>query len=495
MLFFFAPRLAAIYRRLLWNSRCSTWLVSYAEGWRERATSVRRRTGKYWVPTWNWTFRRPKQGHGNLVIPLNHWMWTFLWQRGYGSWLAWPDFILFSVLFVTSCSLMSNVNIMLMMSTQAAKHHSRLASAYSKMDGDEEEDLAVLIYKSSKTTKARAAAAAAAAAAEEKGRWKLPAGLRTARTSTRKRSFATQDNEASIDRPGKRSAAIKNKRNFTEDNQQVGGNADWRKYAKICSANGCTTLARKGQVCIRHGATWTNKKYSSEGCTNQAHKGGVCKRSFATQDNEASIDRPGKRSAAIKNKRNFTEDNQQVGGNADWRKYAKICSANGCTTLARKGQVCIRHGATWTNKKYSSEGCTNQAHKGGVCKRHGAKSKLCSKEGCTNVVIKGGVCVKHGAKVKIYLCNSEGCTNKAHCGHGAKRKRCSNDGCTNQAQRGGVCKKHGANCTPYDASTAFGSEYEKTTAIWLYAISALLEIHTKEVVMMFLGRLSSVKKS
>ena len=48
--------------------------------------------------------------------------------------------------------------------------------------------------------------------------------------------------------------------------------------------------------------------------------------------------------------------------------------------------------------------------------------------------------------------------------HGAKMKRCSSEGCTNQAQRRGVCKRHGAYLNTQDESTAFGSEYERTTA-------------------------------
>ena len=74
--------------------------------------------------------------------------------------------------------------------------------------------------------------------------------------------------------------------------------------------------------------------------------------------------------------------------------------------------------------------------------RHGAKTKQCSSAGCTNQARKGGVCVKHGAKVK----------------------RCSSEGCSNQAVRGGVCIRHGAYRNALDESTAFGSEYEKTTA-------------------------------
>ena len=70
----------------------------------------------------------------------------------------------------------------------------------------------------------------------------------------------------------------------------------------------------------------------------------------------------------------------------------------------------------------SADGCTNQAKKGGVCVRHGAKLKRCSYEGCTNIAVQGGVCMRHGAKLK----------------------RCSSDGCTNRAVQGGVCRKHGA---------------------------------------------------
>jgi len=90
---------------------------------------------------------------------------------------------------------------------------------------------------------------------------------------------------------------------------------------------------------------------------------------------------------------------------------------------------------------------TNQAKKGGVCIKHGAEKKQCSTEGCTNKAQKGGVCVKHGATKK--RCSREGCTNQAQIGevyirHGAKMKRCNREGCTNKAIHGGVCMKHGA---------------------------------------------------
>ena len=49
--------------------------------------------------------------------------------------------------------------------------------------------------------------------------------------------------------------------------------------------------------------------------------------------------------------------------------------------------------------------------------------------------------------------------------HGAKVKLCRNEGCTNNALRGGVCWRHGASYrNTHDESTAFGSEFEMTTA-------------------------------
>ena len=102
--------------------------------------------------------------------------------------------------------------------------------------------------------------------------------------------------------------------------------------------------------------------------------------------------------------------------------------------------------------------------------RHGAKKKQCSIEECTNKAVQGGVCRRHGAKVEIKLCSYEGCVNQVInngvcISHGAKRKkRCSQEGCTNQAKRRGVCKRHGAYRNANDESTAFGSEFEQTTA-------------------------------
>ena len=72
------------------------------------------------------------------------------------------------------------------------------------------------------------------------------------------------------------------------------------------------------------------------------------------------------------------------------------CSKVGCTNQARKGGLCMRHGAKY--KRCSSDGCTNQAREGGVCIKHGSKLKRCSTDGCTNYAREGGMCIKHGAR-------------------------------------------------------------------------------------------------
>jgi len=100
----------------------------------------------------------------------------------------------------------------------------------------------------------------------------------------------------------------------------------------------------------------------------------------------------------------------------------------------------------------------------GLCKQHGAQIKRCSSKGCINQAQRGGVFAMHGAKVK--QCSSEGCTNKVVNGRAwirywSKKKLCSNEGCTNQAKQRG---RHGAYRNTQNGSTAFGSEYEMTTA-------------------------------
>jgi len=77
-----------------------------------------------------------------------------------------------------------------------------------------------------------------------------------------------------------------------------------------------------------------------------------------------------------------------------------------------------------TRRLCSVEGCTKQAKKGGICIKHGAKVRKCSHEGCTNNALKSGLCIRHGAKITRRTCKFQGCTNKVQCA--------------------GVCFRHGA---------------------------------------------------
>ena len=175
---------------------------------------------------------------------------------------------------------------------------------------------------------------------------------------------------------------------------------------KRCSSDGCTNLAQKGGVCIKHGATVKRKKRCShDGCTKQAKNGGLCMKHGAK---------------------------------------VKRCSIEECKSYAQNGGLCMKHGAKV--KQCSKDGCTKQARNGGLCRKHGAKVKQCSSAGCENNALRGGKCWTHGDKPK---CSTSGCQNYAVkrgvcIRHGAKDllKKCRNENCSNVAWRGGFCYRH-----------------------------------------------------
>ena len=101
------------------------------------------------------------------------------------------------------------------------------------------------------------------------------------------------------------------------------------------------------------------------------------------------------RNASTKRKTQPSKETKLTQQKFDWKKYQKKCMNEGCTNHAKRGGLCIRHGAKV--KRCSSEGCTNTAQNGGVCMRHGAKVKRCISEGCTNIAKKGGMCWRHRA--------------------------------------------------------------------------------------------------
>eukprot|EP00984_Skeletonema_dohrnii_P031239 scaffold23483_cov118-Skeletonema_dohrnii-CCMP3373.AAC.2 len=127
------------------------------------------------------------------------------------------------------------------------------------------------------------------------------------------------------------------------------------------------------------------------------------------------------KSAVTKKKRKPSEDaaidDERAPKKLARKWHSKFCSAHSCTTKARIGGLCCRHGG---KKLCSKRGCTNMATIGGVCITHGARYRQCSYDGCENIVRRNGLCIRRGEKS---LCNREGCTN--------------------QAFKGGLCWRHG----------------------------------------------------
>ena len=132
---------------------------------------------------------------------------------------------------------------------------TRRATVSSSQTKSEEEDLAVLIYKTSKTARERAAAAAAAAAKTEKKEESSSSSASTYlnTTSTRK-AYATTDNLAPVEVNSEDRHPKGRKRKSPEaaEYKLTSNNAPKKRQQKKCSAEGCTSQAQNGGVCIRH---------------------------------------------------------------------------------------------------------------------------------------------------------------------------------------------------------------------------------------------------
>jgi hypothetical protein len=141
-------------------------------------------------------------------------------------------------------------------------------------EGDD--DYAALIYRESQLRKAEAAAAAAAAEKDAKKKKTSSSTSSTqhrhrATTSTRS-AFAVVASKAVVNIAPQRKTKSRKKRSLATEGDEV----PRKKYRYTCSADGCTNAAKKGGVCVKHGAKV--KRCSSDGCTNMVVKGGVCKR-------------------------------------------------------------------------------------------------------------------------------------------------------------------------------------------------------------------------
>eukprot|EP00984_Skeletonema_dohrnii_P036404 scaffold37333_cov155-Skeletonema_dohrnii-CCMP3373.AAC.1 len=111
----------------------------------------------------------------------------------------------------------------------------------------EDDDVGALIYREIQLRKAEAAAAAA----ESK---KTSTASTHHRTLTRKRLPVTNQGEESLPRPQRRVATKGRKRDASLDQDQPKEKVAKKRQRYECSADGCMNQAKKGGVCIRHGA-------------------------------------------------------------------------------------------------------------------------------------------------------------------------------------------------------------------------------------------------
>lgn len=118
-----------------------------------------------------------------------------------------------------------------------------------------------------------------------------------------------------------------------------------------------------------------------------------------------------------------TTATQYVHNGFCWRHGANACKTEGCTNIAMKGGVCVKHGAN--QPKCRTPGCNKNAKKGGLCIAHGAKPKRasCSVEGCIKYAVEGGICIKHGANSRVKAKVEQKISKKQQNAKGAKKKK------------------------------------------------------------------------
>ena len=147
-------------------------------------------------------------------------------------------------------------------------------------------------------------------------------------------------------------------------------------------------LRKKAEAEAAAAATSTKKKKPSVDVASTRHRGTSTRASSAAACSISSVNATHKTNASKRKQKLPVQREEQAPREVVRKKYdRKICSADGCTNIAKKGGMCNRHGAKVEYKRRSSHGCTNQAKKGGVCIKHGAKVEVnrCRSEGCTNL--------------------------------------------------------------------------------------------------------------
>ena len=131
------------------------------------------------------------------------------------------------------------------MSTMSQAKMKAVASPNNS--GEDDDDVGALIYRESQLRKAEAAAAAAECK-------KTSNASTHHRTSTRKRTPVKSQNDASLPSLQCNGATKLKRRESSLKDDGPRKKVAKKRYIYECSADGCTNHAKKGGVCIRHGA-------------------------------------------------------------------------------------------------------------------------------------------------------------------------------------------------------------------------------------------------
>src|SRR6056300_707604 len=118
---------------------------------------------------------------------------------------------------------------------------------------DDKEDYGALIYRESQLRKAEEAAAAAAAKdAKKKENSSVDVSSTRRRASSNRASSVTARNKPVVNAALEKGRS-KRKRQSSKGKEQAPRKFVRKQYRKKCSADGCTNIAQKAGVCIKHG--------------------------------------------------------------------------------------------------------------------------------------------------------------------------------------------------------------------------------------------------
>eukprot|EP00985_Skeletonema_marinoi_P022485 scaffold14389_cov151-Skeletonema_marinoi.AAC.2 len=188
------------------------------------------------------------------------------------------------------------------------------------------------------------------------------------------------------------------------------------------SSEGCPNQAKRGGVCVRHGAK--KKLCSSEGSVKDAQIW-LCKEECAIGMEQVASDAAVKDAQIIYLMEECALDMGQRSSDAAAKDAPIMPSMEECAlSMGQQGRdATVRGVQTLPSKEECALGMGLRRNYAAAKDAQTKPRDKCMHEECTNLAKKGGVCIRHGAKVKL----------------------CSSDGCTGPAKKRGLCRRHWAN--------------------------------------------------